>query len=84
MITRLGEVEEGPKPRKAPSILSDGSLYRAKVVAPGGRYGQVVDVVEIRRGGEVVCVYEGNRFMIQESSLQKVRSRGKRARKKAE
>ena len=81
MITSLGNVEGGPKPRK-PTKSVDGSLYRAKVIAPGTRWGQVVDVLSESRG-EAVCVFEGNRFKLSVDSLQRVLRRTSRKRKKS-
>jgi len=79
MITRLGEVEEDSTPKRKPKVVR--GMYTAKVIRPGGRFGQVVEVVERRSAGDVVCVFEGNRFVFPETDLQRVRRRVARKRK---
>jgi len=84
MITRLGALaEEGSSAQikvggKKVTIMA---LYTAKVVLPGKRFGQVVEVVEHRRSGDVVCVFEGQRFVLPETGVERVRRRTSRKRK---
>lgn len=81
MITRLGEVEEGSAPKRKTDKVK--GLYTAKVTLFGSRYGQIVEVVEKRSGGKVVCVFEGQRFEFSEFGLERVRRRTSRKRKKS-
>ena len=66
MITTLGNI--GGEESSRASQAETGSH---RIIAPGARYGQLVDVVE-RGNGYVVCVYNGNRFRFSESDLEVV------------
>jgi hypothetical protein len=48
------------------------SLYKAKVILHGSRYGQVVDVIEDLSGDNVVCIFEGHRFSFRKDNLVKI------------
>jgi len=50
-------------------------LYKAKIVFPGTRYGQVVDVREMltnRLHGQALCEYEGKRFVFPVHGLERL------------
>lgn len=68
MITTLGNIGGEDSSRSSQAEAETGTH---RIIAPGARYGQLVEVVE-RKNGYVVCSYNGNRFRFSESDLEVV------------
>lgn len=69
MITTLGNVGGEDSSRSSQAEAETGTH---RVIKSGSRQGQLVDVVQHRKNGYVVCVYQGNRFEFPESGLEVV------------
>ena len=44
-------------------------LYKAKITRPGSRHGQLVNVISPLPNGQILCEYEGHRFILHENSM---------------
>ena len=44
-------------------------LYKAKITRPGSRHGQLVNVISQLPNGQILCEYEGHRFILHENSM---------------